>query len=39
MTRPDGDQKEHILSLAEDVFKAARNQVPRDWYRLDLTMP
>jgi len=39
MTRPDGDQKERILSLAEDVFKAARNQVPRDWYRLDLTMP
>jgi DNA-binding MarR family transcriptional regulator len=39
MTRPDGDQKERILSLAEDIFKVARNQVPRDWHRLDLTMP
>jgi len=33
------DQKERILSLAEDLFKAGRNQVPRDWHRLDLTMP
>ncbi len=33
------NQKERILSLAEDVFKAGRNQVPRDWHRLDLTMP
>jgi DNA-binding MarR family transcriptional regulator len=39
MTCPDGGQKERILSLAEDVFKAGRNQVPRDWNRLDLTMP
>jgi len=39
MTRPDGGQKERILSLAEDVFRAGRNQVPRDWHRLDLTMP
>ena len=39
MTCPDGGQKERILSLAEDVFKAGRNQVPRDWHRLDLTMP
>jgi DNA-binding MarR family transcriptional regulator len=35
----DRDQKERILSLAEDLFKAARNQVPRDWHRVDLTMP
>jgi DNA-binding MarR family transcriptional regulator len=33
------NQKEHILSLAEDFFKTSRNQVPRDWRRLDLTMP
>jgi DNA-binding MarR family transcriptional regulator len=39
MTCPHGGQKERILSLAEDVFKAGRNQVPRDWHRLDLTMP
>jgi DNA-binding MarR family transcriptional regulator len=39
MTRPDGGQKERILSLAEDIFRAGRNQVPRDWNRLDLTMP
>jgi DNA-binding MarR family transcriptional regulator len=39
MANHDRDQKERILSLAEDVFKAARNQVPRDWHRLDLTMP
>jgi DNA-binding MarR family transcriptional regulator len=39
MTFPHGGQKERILSLAEDVFKAGRNQVPRDWHRLDLTMP
>jgi DNA-binding MarR family transcriptional regulator len=32
-------QKERILLLAEDIFKAARNQVPRDWHRLELTMP
>jgi DNA-binding MarR family transcriptional regulator len=39
MTRPDGGQKERILSLTEDLFKASRNQMPRDWHRLDLTMP
>jgi DNA-binding MarR family transcriptional regulator len=39
MANHDHDQKERILSLAEDVFKVARNQVPRDWHRLDLTMP
>jgi len=39
MAAQDRDQKERILSLAEDVFKAARNQVPRDWNRLNLTMP
>jgi DNA-binding MarR family transcriptional regulator len=39
MTAQDHDRKERILSLAEDVFKASRNQVPRDWHRLDLTMP
>lgn len=33
------NQKEHILSLAEDIFKASRNQIPRDWNRVDLTMP
>lgn len=39
MAAQDHDQKERILSLAEDVFKVSRNQVPRDWHRLDLTMP
>jgi DNA-binding MarR family transcriptional regulator len=39
MTFPDSGQKERILSLAEDVFKASRNQLPRDWNSLDLTMP
>ena len=39
MTIQDHDRKERILSLAEDFFKASRNQVPRDWHRLDLTMP
>jgi DNA-binding MarR family transcriptional regulator len=39
MAAQDRGQKERILSLAEDLFKAARNQVPRDWNRLDLTMP
>jgi DNA-binding MarR family transcriptional regulator len=39
MPAHDRAQKERILSLAEDVFKVARNQVPRDWHRLDLTMP
>jgi DNA-binding MarR family transcriptional regulator len=39
MAADDRDQKERILSLAESLFKAARNQVPRDWHRLDLTMP
>jgi DNA-binding MarR family transcriptional regulator len=39
MAAHDRDQKERILSLAEDLFKAARNQVPRDWHRVDLTMP
>ena len=33
------NQKERILSLAEDFFRTSRNQVPRDWHRLDLTMP
>ncbi len=33
------NQKERILSLADDMFKASRNQVPRDWNRVDLTMP
>jgi DNA-binding MarR family transcriptional regulator len=33
------NQKERILSLAEDFFRKSRNQVPRDWHRLDLTMP
>ena len=36
---PDGERKKRILSLAEDVFKVARNQVPRDWARTNLTMP
>ena len=35
----DHNRKERILYLAEDFFKASRNQVPRDWHRLDLTMP
>ncbi len=35
----DHDRKERILALAEDMFKASRNQVPRDWHRVDLTMP
>jgi DNA-binding MarR family transcriptional regulator len=39
MATQDRGQKERILSLAEDLFKAARNQVPRDWNRIDLTMP
>jgi DNA-binding MarR family transcriptional regulator len=39
MAAQDRNQKERILSLAEDMFKASRNQVPRDWHRLDLTMP
>jgi DNA-binding MarR family transcriptional regulator len=39
MAAHDRAQKKRILSLAEDFFKAARNQVPRDWHRLDLTMP
>jgi DNA-binding MarR family transcriptional regulator len=39
MTFPDSGQKERILSLAEDVFKASRNQLPRDWNSLNLTMP
>jgi DNA-binding MarR family transcriptional regulator len=33
------NQKERILSLAEDFFRTSRSQVPRDWHRLDLTMP
>ena len=36
---PDGERRKRILSLAEDVFKVARNQVPRDWARTNLTMP
>jgi DNA-binding MarR family transcriptional regulator len=39
MTAQNRDRKERILSLAEDMFKASRNQVPRDWHRVDLTMP
>ena len=39
MATQDHDRKERILYLAEDVFKAGRNQVPRDWSRLNLTMP
>jgi len=39
MAAQDRDQKKRILSLAEDFFKTSRNQVPRDWHRLDLTMP
>ena len=39
MAAHDHERKERILSLAEDLFKASRNQVPRDWHRLDLTMP
>jgi DNA-binding MarR family transcriptional regulator len=39
MPADDREQKERILALAEDVFKTARNQVPRDWHRVDLTMP
>jgi DNA-binding MarR family transcriptional regulator len=39
MPAQDSSQKERILSLAEDMFKAGRNQVPRDWHRVDLTMP
>ena len=38
MAAHDRAQKERILSLAEDFFKTSRNQVPRDWHRLDLTM-
>jgi hypothetical protein len=33
------DQKERIPSLAENVLKAARNRVPHDWNRLNLTTP
>jgi len=39
MSSVDRDQKERILGLAEDMFKASHNQVPRDWHRVDLTMP
>jgi DNA-binding MarR family transcriptional regulator len=39
MAVQDRAQKERILSLAEDMFKAGRSQVPRDWHRVDLTMP
>jgi DNA-binding MarR family transcriptional regulator len=39
MPAQDSNQKERILSLAEDMFKAGRSQVPRDWHRVDLTMP
>jgi DNA-binding MarR family transcriptional regulator len=39
MAAQDRDRKKRILSLAEDMFKASRNQVPRDWHRVDLTMP
>jgi DNA-binding MarR family transcriptional regulator len=37
---PDGhEQKERILALADDMFRASHNQVPRDWHRVHLTMP
>jgi len=39
MAAQDHDRKKRILSLTEDIFKASRNQVPRDWNRVDLTMP
>jgi DNA-binding MarR family transcriptional regulator len=39
MSSVDRDQKERILGLAEGMFKASHNQVPRDWHRVDLTMP
>lgn len=39
MPADDREQKERILALAEDVFRVSRNQVPRDWHRVDLTMP
>jgi len=39
MTVQHRDRTERILSLSEEVFKASRNQVPRDWNRVDLTMP
>jgi DNA-binding MarR family transcriptional regulator len=39
MTVDDRGQKERILALAEDMFKASRNQIPHDWNRVDLTMP
>lgn len=39
MSPDDGEQKERILALAEDVFKMARNRVPGHWNRLNLTMP
>jgi DNA-binding MarR family transcriptional regulator len=39
MATHDHERKERILSLAEDLFKGSRNQVPRDWHRLNLTMP
>jgi DNA-binding MarR family transcriptional regulator len=39
MPADDREQRKRILGLAEDMFKASRNQVPRDWHRVDLTMP
>ena len=39
MPSGDREQKERILGLAEEMFRASHNQVPRDWHRVDLTMP
>lgn|SRR5512136_2516183 len=39
MSSDDREQKKRILGLAEDMFRASHNQVPRDWHRVDLTMP
>ena len=39
MSTDDHEQKKRILALAEDMFRASHNQVPRDWHRVDLTMP
>jgi DNA-binding MarR family transcriptional regulator len=39
MSSDDREQKDRILALAEDMFKTSHNQVPRDWHRVDLTMP
>ena len=31
--------REHILELAEEFYRASRDNIPRDWLRVDLTMP